>query len=70
MRLVEAKTTGPRPFHEGGRLPFSLIFRADDARHLPQRIYPIDHERLGTLEIFLVPLGPADGGMRYQAVFT
>jgi hypothetical protein len=54
----------------GRREPFSLIFRAPGGFHVPQRIYPLEHEKLGTLEIFLVPIGPDESGMRYEAVFN
>jgi hypothetical protein len=50
----------------GGRSPFSLIFRGGPDPPLPQRIYRVEHDELGALEIFLVPIA-AD---RYEAVFT
>ncbi|MDX6508976.1 MAG: hypothetical protein QOG81_728, partial [Gaiellaceae bacterium] len=37
---------------------------------LPQQIYRFDHDELGTLEIFIVPIGTDEGGVRYEAVFT
>jgi hypothetical protein len=36
----------------------------------PQRIYRVEHEALDPLDLFLVPIGPRDGGMQYQAIFT
>lgn len=55
----------------GGRRPFSLLFRHPrrDA-FLPQRTYQLEHPTLGTLALFLVPLGPDGAGMRYEAIFT
>ena len=35
-----------------------------------QVTYPLAHPELGTLEIFIGPIGPMDGGNGYQAVFT
>ena len=71
LTLIEAVATGPAP---GGaaarRQPFSLIFRGPRAPVLPQRIYRLEHEAMGPLEIFIVPIGPDAEGMRYQAVFT
>lgn len=52
------------------RRPFSLIFREPRNLYLPQAIYPLHHETLGTLDIFLVPIGPDPAGMRYEAIFT
>jgi hypothetical protein len=37
---------------------------------LPQRTYDFRNERLGSFELFIVPIGPEDGAMRYEAVFT
>ena len=50
----------------GGRAPFSLVFEGGPSPPLPQAMYPVHHERLGAMEIFLVPVAPA----RYEAVFT
>jgi hypothetical protein len=30
----------------------------------------VRHAQLGAMEIFLVPIGPDEGGMRYEAIFT
>jgi hypothetical protein len=73
VELVEAL---PLPAHapRGGpprkREPFSLVFRGPRERLLPQRIYKIEHEKLGVLELFLVPIGPDQEGQRFQAVFN
>jgi hypothetical protein len=54
------------PREPGGRAPFSLVFQGGPSPPLPQRIYRVEHEQLGAIEIFLVPIA-AD---RYEAVFT
>jgi hypothetical protein len=54
----------------GHRAPFSIVFRGPPAPVLPQRIYPLEHAGIGVFELLLVPIGPDDGGMRYEAVFT
>jgi hypothetical protein len=54
------------PREPGGRAPFSLVFQGGPDPPLPQRIYRVEHERLGALEIFLVPIAPD----RYEAVFS
>jgi hypothetical protein len=53
-----------------GRMPFSLLFHADAADAMPQQTFTLRHERLGELEVFLVPIGPDERGMRYEAVFS
>ncbi|MFN0148417.1 MAG: DUF6916 family protein [Dehalococcoidia bacterium] len=52
------------------RAPFSLTFAGPAQPVLPQRIYTVAHDRLGTLDIFLVPLGPRGDAMLYEAIFT
>jgi hypothetical protein len=54
------------PREPGGRVPFSLVFEGGPTPPLPQRIYHVEHDDLGAIEIFLVPIA-AD---RYEAVFT
>ena len=59
--------------HPGPRAePFSAYFLGPRSPALPQRIYTVDHDQLGTLDLFLVPLGPdpKTGGMLYEAVFN
>ena len=51
------------------RRGFSLIFSSRLPGHAPQRIYTLEHPGLGTLELFLVPIGRGVVGMQYQAVF-
>lgn len=55
---------------EGGREPFSLLFRGAGDLELPQGIYQVAHDDLEAGEIFLVPLGPGKEGMLYEAVFN
>ena len=57
----------------GGREPFAVLFshaHLPRNAHLPQSIYQLQHPTLGSLELFLVPLGPDAQGMRYEAIFT
>jgi hypothetical protein len=68
LRLESARGTGEAP--EGLRDPFSLVFRGPRDPILPQRIYRLENPALGTLEIFIVPVGRDDAGTRYEAVFA
>jgi hypothetical protein len=66
--LMEVKRHEPHP---GPRAePFSAFFRGPLESILPQRIYKVEHDQLGALEIFLVPIGPDGQGMGYEAVFN
>jgi len=49
---------------------FSLLFRGPISPFFPQAIYRLHHEKLGTMDLFLVPMGPDRDGMRYEAVFN
>lgn len=49
---------------------FSVIFRGAYDRAVQQGILSLEHERLGRFDLFLVPLGPDDKGLRYEAVFN
>ena len=70
LRLVDA-SPGPSPTATPqGRVPFSVVFLGPAEPVLPQRIHRFDNDALGSFEIFIVPLGPADEGMRYEAVFA
>jgi hypothetical protein len=49
---------------------FSLLFAGPPSPLLPQGTYALQHARMGEVSLFLVPLGPRNGRMIYQAVFT
>jgi hypothetical protein len=59
------ETVGPT-----GRRAFSLVLRGPGTDEPVQQVYRVEHEDLGSLELFLVPFGPDDKGMKYEAVFT
>jgi hypothetical protein len=47
---------------------FSLYFRGPPDAMLGQGSYAFDHDELGSLELFLVPLQPDADGPRYESV--
>ena len=53
-----------------GRTTFSLLFYGPTEPLLPQGTYRIEHPDLGNLDLFIVPLGPDNNGVRYEAVFN
>ncbi|MGB6349055.1 MAG: hypothetical protein WBG10_03420 [Pseudolabrys sp.] len=67
LKLVEVHRLGRASRPDGA---FSLLFLSPPGPFYPQATYPLTHATLGTLDLFLVPLGPTDGGNRYEAVFT
>ena len=66
--LVTERGQGFRP---GARQPFSLHFLGPvSSQYLLQNMYRLEHPEMGALDIFLVPLGPEEGRMRYEAIFN
>jgi hypothetical protein len=49
---------------------FSLLFRGPRQPVLPQRIYPVEHDALGSFDLFIVPVHADAQAIRYQAVFN
>jgi hypothetical protein len=71
LELVEVTAFGCEGAPPGAvRQPFSLVFRGPKGASYPQRIYRLEHEQMGVMEIFLVPLGPDAEGTRYEAIFN
>ena len=52
------------------RSPFSLVFKGPLHLRLSQKIYSLQHDVLGALDIFLVPVARRDDGMCYEAIFS
>ena len=72
---LELASVDPAPENWGSagkRKQFSLIFTGTLEHVLPSQIWPLEHEELGRLEVFVVPVGPnqANDAMRYQVVFA
>jgi len=70
---LELVSVTPAPTHPGEareRAPFSIVFRGPPEPVLPQRIYAFENESLGAFELFVVPIGPDESGMQYEAVFA
>ena len=65
--LPEGVTPEPE---EDRRAPFALTFRGPGDPLLPQGIYKLEHDSVGPLEIFLVPLGQTAEGTTYEAIFN
>lgn len=54
-----------------GRQPFSVTLRSGPGdRHWPQGTYTLTHPQRGDLDLFMVPIGPDEHGMRYQISFS
>jgi peptide subunit release factor 1 (eRF1) len=49
---------------------FAIYFLGPSEGYLEQRTYMLEHDALGQLEIFLVPVGRQDDRYKYEAVFS
>ena len=72
FELISVTGLGGSPEGEssGHRQPFSIVFRGPRDVLLPQRIYRMEHDRIGSFDLFIVPIGPDEKGLRYEAIFT
>jgi hypothetical protein len=70
LELVEVMEIGSATRPEA-RMPFSIQFLGPiGPQYLAQGTYCLEHEHMGALDVFIVPLGPQEGRMRYEAIFT
>ncbi len=56
--------------HTASQETFSVMFRGPLDHFVPQGIHQLSNEKLGALEIFLVPVGRDERGYEYEAVFN
>ena len=52
------------------RAAFSVFFRGASGDKLEQGTYRMDHDELGTFELFLVPIGSGRDATVFEAVFA
>jgi hypothetical protein len=73
LTLVEVSDLNRSPDKEPrrGKRGFSLMFTGARTHFLPQYNYRVEHEALGTFELFLVPIVPDDDqNCSYEAIFN
>lgn len=66
LELISLEDTSLAPHHE----QFSVEFRGPADVVLRQSTYLLEHEKLGALNIFLVPVRRDKNGVYYEAVFN
>lgn len=66
LQLAEVTDLGSSPRHQ----QFSVVFRSPLTTFLPQRMYGMEHDVLGRLELFIVPIGKDPAGFLYEAIFN
>jgi hypothetical protein len=73
LELLAAETYpagAPARDDSGRRTPFRVRFRGPAEPLLEQRIYRVEHDSVGALDVFLVPLGVGEEGALYEAIFA
>lgn len=73
VEVTEHGASAPGSF----RAPFSVLLHGPLQPVMAQGIYRLEHEQLGTMDLFIVPVGPdepsapgqAPTAMRYEVVF-
>ncbi len=63
IEVVEARSTSRQQ-------QFSVFFRGPLEYRLPQATYHMEHEKMGEIDLFIVPVGREPEGFRYEAVFN
>lgn len=73
LQLIEAKQLFSR---QNANLPvkrsepFALVFRGPQNLPLAQATYQLQHDQLGELAVFLVPIDQDEEGFYYEAIFN
>ena len=49
---------------------FAIVFLTSNDILLPQAIRQFEHDEMGNLQLFIVPIGRDEEGTRYEAVFN
>jgi hypothetical protein len=70
LKLVEVNHKNVDPTEEAGMERFSIILVGPNDRFIDQQMYPLKHDVLGEVDLFLVPIGRETDGFRYEAVFN
>ena len=66
LELISVSDVGSSP----RQIQFSLVFQGPADAPIAQSIYRIEHNTLGALEVFLVPIGKDHRGVHYEAIFN
>ena len=70
LELETVKGYLGKAHEQQGMERFSAFFSGPRERLLRQAVYVLEHEGMGTFELFLVPIGQDEQGSRYEAVFN
>lgn len=66
MKLVQAEDRGSSPHQE----QFAILFRGPLEPALGQGLYQMEQDRLGSFDMFIVPVARDAQGYQYEAIFN
>jgi hypothetical protein len=66
VELIEVKPGRSTPRQE----QFAILFRAPQDAPAQQGLFRLDHDKIGAIELFLVPVRKDEQGLYYEAVFN
>ena len=69
LELVEAKKVGATPRPDGSSA-FALLFKTEKGLYWEQQTLTLNHEKLGDVTLFLVPIAQEDGCTIFEALFN
>jgi hypothetical protein len=49
---------------------FAIVFRAPNEKFLGQGLRRLEHDQMGSFDLFIVPIGSDEKGTYYEAVFN
>lgn len=69
LELVEVNDSGRKSAPEN-RSSFSLLFKGNKDKFLPQQMYRIEHDKLDAMDLLIVPVRADQNGYYYEAIFN
>lgn len=70
LELAEVVGYEGGPSEERGMSRFSIFFESPPEVFLQQGTYTLEHEQLGEVLLFVVPVARTERGFRYESVFN
>ena len=70
LELISVKGYQSDANEQQGMERFTALFLGPPDLFLPQQTYPLRHDEMGDLNVFLVPIGRDESGFRYEAVYN
>lgn len=70
LKLVEVSPLNTDTVTDGQTEPFSLLFKSESTTVKEQGAYPLKHNTLNDMHVFLVPISADETSVSYEAIFT